>query len=270
MLDGNSRLNLATFVTTWMEPQAGVADGGVPGQEHDRQGRVPAHRRAGAALCGDARRPVARPRPVGRHGLFHHRVERGLHARRDGPQAALDAGRPAEPSTGPLSGRPPGPIWSWASTSRSAGRSSATSGRSRRARSRWRATASIWTRRPPPSCATRTPSASSAILGSTFDGSYEPVAELCAALDELQERTGLDIPVHVDGASGAMIAPVPRPGPGLGLPAAAGRLHQHLGAQVRPGLPGRRLGAVARRRTRCPRSWSSASTTWAATCRPSR
>jgi len=46
-----------------------------------------------------------------------------------------------------------------------------------------------------------------AILGSTFDGSYEPVAEICAALDELQERTGLDIPVHVDGASGAFIAP---------------------------------------------------------------
>ncbi|MCW0216135.1 MAG: glutamate decarboxylase [Pseudonocardia sp.] len=46
-----------------------------------------------------------------------------------------------------------------------------------------------------------------AILGSTFDGSYEPVAEVCAALDDLQERTGLDIPVHVDGASGAMIAP---------------------------------------------------------------
>jgi glutamate decarboxylase len=46
-----------------------------------------------------------------------------------------------------------------------------------------------------------------AILGSTFDGSYEPVAEICQALDELQERTGLDIPVHVDGASGAFIAP---------------------------------------------------------------
>lgn len=46
-----------------------------------------------------------------------------------------------------------------------------------------------------------------AVLGSTFDGSYEPVAEVCAALDALQERTGLDIPVHVDGASGAMIAP---------------------------------------------------------------
>jgi len=46
-----------------------------------------------------------------------------------------------------------------------------------------------------------------AILGSTFDGSYEPVAEICSALDVLERETGLDIPVHVDGASGAMIAP---------------------------------------------------------------
>ncbi|GAA5175454.1 glutamate decarboxylase [Pseudonocardia eucalypti] len=46
-----------------------------------------------------------------------------------------------------------------------------------------------------------------AILGSIFDGAYEPVAQVCAALDDLRERTGLDVPVHVDGASGAMIAP---------------------------------------------------------------
>jgi glutamate decarboxylase len=46
-----------------------------------------------------------------------------------------------------------------------------------------------------------------AVLGSTFDGSYEPVQEICAALDELQLRTGVDVPVHVDGASGAFIAP---------------------------------------------------------------
>ncbi len=45
------------------------------------------------------------------------------------------------------------------------------------------------------------------VLGSTFDGSYEPVAEICAALDELQAKTGLDIPVHVDGASGGFVAP---------------------------------------------------------------
>jgi glutamate decarboxylase len=46
-----------------------------------------------------------------------------------------------------------------------------------------------------------------AVLGSTYDGSYEPVAEICAALDDLQKQTGLDVPVHVDGASGAFIAP---------------------------------------------------------------
>src|SRR4051812_49261676 len=46
-----------------------------------------------------------------------------------------------------------------------------------------------------------------AILGSTFDGSYEPIEEICAALDRLEADTGLDIPVHVDGASGAFVAP---------------------------------------------------------------
>jgi glutamate decarboxylase len=46
-----------------------------------------------------------------------------------------------------------------------------------------------------------------AVLGSTMDGSYEPVAEIAADLDELQRRTGLDIPVHVDGASGGFVAP---------------------------------------------------------------
>jgi glutamate decarboxylase len=45
------------------------------------------------------------------------------------------------------------------------------------------------------------------ILGSTFDGSYEPIAEICAALDKLEADTGLNIPVHVDGASGAFVAP---------------------------------------------------------------
>ncbi len=46
-----------------------------------------------------------------------------------------------------------------------------------------------------------------AILGSTFDGSYEPVKEICDALDAFQGETGIDVPVHVDGASGAFVAP---------------------------------------------------------------
>jgi glutamate decarboxylase len=46
-----------------------------------------------------------------------------------------------------------------------------------------------------------------AILGSTMDGSYEPVAEIARALDEYQAETGVDVPVHVDAASGGFIAP---------------------------------------------------------------
>ena len=50
-----------------------------------------------------------------------------------------------------------------------------------------------------------------AIMGVTYTGMYEPVAEIAAALDEIQKDTGLDIPIHVDGASGAMIAPFLQP-----------------------------------------------------------
>jgi glutamate decarboxylase len=46
-----------------------------------------------------------------------------------------------------------------------------------------------------------------AILGSTFDGAYEPVKEIADALDKLQADKGIDIPLHVDGASGGFVAP---------------------------------------------------------------
>ena len=49
------------------------------------------------------------------------------------------------------------------------------------------------------------------ILGSTFTGHYEDVLGLSTALDELQEKTGLDIPIHVDGASGGFVAPFLQP-----------------------------------------------------------
>ncbi|MFS0715004.1 glutamate decarboxylase [Microbacterium sp. 2P01SA-2] len=50
-----------------------------------------------------------------------------------------------------------------------------------------------------------------AIMGVTYTGMYEPVAQIAAALDAIQEHTGLDIPIHVDGASGGMIAPFLQP-----------------------------------------------------------
>ena len=44
-------------------------------------------------------------------------------------------------------------------------------------------------------------------LGVTFTCQYEPVKAVHDALDKLQADTGLDIPMHVDGASGAFLAP---------------------------------------------------------------
>jgi glutamate decarboxylase len=52
-----------------------------------------------------------------------------------------------------------------------------------------------------------------AIMGSTMDGSYEPVAEINTALDALATASGgsVDVPIHVDGASGGFVAPFLQP-----------------------------------------------------------
>jgi len=44
-------------------------------------------------------------------------------------------------------------------------------------------------------------------FGQTFTGLFENVAGISAALDDLQKRTGLNIPIHVDAASGGFVAP---------------------------------------------------------------
>lgn len=50
-----------------------------------------------------------------------------------------------------------------------------------------------------------------AILGTTYTGELEPIAEICAALDQLSQDKGLDIPVHVDAASGGFVVPFLHP-----------------------------------------------------------
>ncbi|MCL2563814.1 MAG: glutamate decarboxylase [Oscillospiraceae bacterium] len=50
-----------------------------------------------------------------------------------------------------------------------------------------------------------------AIFGVTYTGMYEPVVAISKALDEIQKKTGYDVMIHVDGASGAMIAPFVQP-----------------------------------------------------------
>ncbi|MCR8694772.1 glutamate decarboxylase [Rhodococcus pyridinivorans] len=50
-----------------------------------------------------------------------------------------------------------------------------------------------------------------AILGTTFTGELEPVAEIAAALDELAASGGPDVPLHVDAASGGFVVPFLHP-----------------------------------------------------------
>ena len=207
LLDGSARLNLATFVTTWMPPHA-APDGGHRRQEHDRQGRVPADRGVRAALR-EHPRPTSGTRPA--HGdvtgTFDHRARArprcsaGMALKwrwRERMKRGGQADRPAEPRDGrerpgllgqvlPLLGR------------RAAAR--ADGGRALPPRP---------PTRPSPHCDENTIGVV-AILGSTFDGSYEPVEEICAALDALAADGGPDVPVHVDGASGGFVAPFVQP-----------------------------------------------------------
>jgi glutamate decarboxylase len=50
-----------------------------------------------------------------------------------------------------------------------------------------------------------------ATFGQTFTGLYEDIAAIHRALDDLQQRTGLDIDMHVDAASGGFLAPFVEP-----------------------------------------------------------
>jgi len=48
-------------------------------------------------------------------------------------------------------------------------------------------------------------------LGLIFTLQYEPVQAIAFALDDLEEERGLDIPIHVDAASGGFVAPFIHP-----------------------------------------------------------
>jgi glutamate decarboxylase len=48
-------------------------------------------------------------------------------------------------------------------------------------------------------------------LGVTYTLQYEPVQSVAVALDDLEEESGLDIPIHIDAASGGFVAPFIHP-----------------------------------------------------------
>jgi len=91
-----------------------------------------------------------------------------------------------------------------------------------------------------------------AVLGSTFDGSYEPIAEIAAASTGCRSKPAWTFR-STSTAPRADDRAFPRSGAGVGLPDPESGEHQHLRPQVRLVFPGRRLGHLARS-TPLPRS----------------
>ncbi|PWS41980.1 glutamate decarboxylase [Streptomyces sp. ZEA17I] len=201
MLDGNSRLNLATFVTTWMEPQAGVLMGECQDKnmiDKDEYPRTAELERRCVAMLADLWNAPDPSTAVGcsTTGSSEACMLAGLALKRRWAKRNADR-YPATARPNLVMGVNVQVCWEkfcnfWEVEARQVPMDG------ERFHLDPQAAAEL--------CDENTIGVVG-ILGSTFDGSYEPIADLCAALDALQERTGLDIPVHVDGASGGMVAP---------------------------------------------------------------
>jgi glutamate decarboxylase len=217
ILDGNARLNLATFVTTWMEPQAALlmtecfSKNMIDKDEYPQTAEL--ERRCVNILAHLWHAPSA---PAG--------PDRG------GASGPAGGGAAGCSTTGSSEAAMLGGLallWRW--RARTAAASGA--GQSRRpnlvmganVQICWEKFCRYWQVEPrlvpmePGRLHLTGPEAVQqcdedtigvvAVLGSTMDGSYEPVAQIAAELDQLQQRTGLDVPVHVDAASGGFVAP---------------------------------------------------------------
>ena len=205
MLDGNPRLNLATFVTTWMEPEAHALMGDTADKNLIDRDEYPAttdmERRCVAMLARLWNVPDPE-NPVGSSSV--------------GSSEACMLGALA------LKRR-----WAQRNADRYPGHARPNLVMGTNAQVCWKKFCNYWEVEPrqvpmegdryhlgaeeaAEACDENTIGVV-ATLGSTMDGSYEPVAEICGALDALEDRTGVHVPVHVDAASGGMIAPFLEP-----------------------------------------------------------
>ena len=94
------------------------------------------------------------------------------------------------------------------------------------------------------STSTRTRSAWWRSSGRPTPASYEPIGEIAAALDARADG-GLDVPLHVDGASGGFVAPFIQQDIAWDFRLPSGSSISASGHKYGLGLPGRRLGPVA-------------------------
>ncbi len=201
MLDGNARLNLATFVTTWMEPAA--------------------RRLMDECLDKNMIDKDEYPQTAELERRCVEMLARLWHAPHDAPAVGCSTTGSSEAAM--LGGM--ALKRRWATARRAAGepddRPNLVMGAN--VQVCWEKFCRYWDVEPRlvpvgdgSTCLTAAGAAAHcdertigvvAILGSTFDGAYEPVAEIAAALDALQAQRGVDVPIHVDAASGGFVAP---------------------------------------------------------------
>jgi glutamate decarboxylase len=217
ILDGNARLNLATFVTTWMEPQAErlmaecFSKNMIDKDEYPQTAEI--ERRCVSILAH----------------LWHAPEEAGESG---GATGCSTTGSSEACMLGGMA-----LLWRWRARQAQAGGAGTGGTGASSARPNlvmganvqvcWEKFCRYWQVEPrmvpmePGRLHLTGPEAAArcdentigvvAVLGSTMDGSYEPVAEIAAELDRLQAAGGPDIPVHVDGASGGFVAPFLQP-----------------------------------------------------------
>jgi len=225
ILDGNARLNLATFVTTWMEPEAEqlmaecFSKNMIDKDEYPQTAEL--ERRCVNILAHLWHAPAAGTSAVA-----------GDDQAADGNSAGSATGCSTTGSSEACMLGGLALLWRWrarhgvsAETASSGARPNLVMGAN--VQVCWEKFCRYWQVEPrlvpmePGRLHLTGPEAAArcdentigvvAVLGSTMDGSYEPVAEIAAALDALQHKTRLDIPVHVDGASGGFVAPFLQP-----------------------------------------------------------
>jgi len=205
ILDGNARLNLATFVTTWMEPEAQTLmvecfdKNMIDKDEYPQTAEI---ERRCVSILGD---------------LWH------APSGSDAPGCSTTGSSEACMLGGMAL------LWRWRARRAAAGLDTTKPNLIMGANVQvcWEKFCRYWQVEPrlvpmrPGRLHLRGPEAAAAcdentigviaVMGSTMDGSYEPVAEISAELDALAARGGPDVSMHVDGASGGFVAPFLQP-----------------------------------------------------------
>ena len=265
-LDGNARQNLATFVTTWMEPEAKalyIESFDKNMIDKDEYPQTAAIEERCVHILADLWNAPDPHETIGTSAIGSSEA-----CMLGGPrvQTALADSRAA-----PRGSRPRRRTSCSARPCRSCGRSSRTTSRSSRAtcRSRRRSRTS-----PPRACSRRVDENTIGvvpILGVTYNGVYEPVKELADALDDLQAAHRARHPDphrRARRAASSRRSSIPHLEWDFRVPARA--LDQHVGPQVRARVSRARLGRVGEAGVRARGARSSTSATSAATCRRSR